>query len=110
MELFSIIFTILTCMGVFALALLGLHYVWLKQHNSDVPKPNSGDLLNPRDQNISKLKSFRDLINIYLPILWEFDVNYWLKNVGLDGYTYLYFQREMLKMFILFGFSSCFLL
>jgi hypothetical protein len=106
MELFSIIFTVLTTGLVFAISLYGFDRIWLKQHHGDIPSTEDSSITTSIRNGNQQVKSFRELIKVFGPILWEFDTKYWIKNIGLDGYSYLYFQREMLKMFILFGISS----
>ena len=82
--------------------------------------PNIAEL--PIDKNINiqemnrrrlyaKTKTFAIFKKMFLGIVYKLEMEYWVLHCGTDGYLYLLFQRQMLKLsvylsVIMFLFSS----
>lgn len=111
MDLLSIIFAIIVSIGTFIACLYGLHVLWLKPHQSEIPVESNQYFHDSHHKKMSpdeliRVKSLSELLEVYIPLILKLDPRYWIHNIGLDGYTYLYFQRELIKMFLVFGIVS----
>jgi len=111
-DFFSILFSIIISLGTFTASLFALHYFWLKPHSAQIPsneeQPSSTLKSRIRNEDITTtVKSLKEMLYVYLPLITNLDTKYWVKNIGLDGYIYLYFQRQLIKMVILFLIVYC---
>ena len=46
----------------------------------------------------AKTKTFSIFKQMFLSIVYKLDMEYWVLHCGTDGYLYLLFQRQMLKL------------
>ena len=46
----------------------------------------------------AKTKTFGIFKQMFLSIVYKFEMEYWVLHCGTDGYLYLLFQRQMLKL------------
>jgi len=110
-DFYSIIFAIVIAFGTFVGSLFALHYFWLKPHFSEIPvnedMPSSSLRNRIRNEEVKTVKNLKDMLQTYLPLIINLDTKYWVKNIGLDGYVYLYFQKQIIKMLILFLIVYC---
>lgn len=111
MDLLSIIFAIIASIGTFVACLYGLHRLWLQPHQSEIPVETGHYFTDSPRKKMSpdeliRVKSLSELLEVYIPLILKLDSRYWIHNIGLDGYTYLYFQRELIKMLLVFGIVS----
>jgi hypothetical protein len=112
MELLSIIFTALLSFGTFGASLFGLHHIWLKPHTADIPAESTAThrrLMRQKSLNEDdyiKVRTLSEMLKVYLPLIMKLEPKYWIHNVGLDGYAYLYYQKELIKTLIMFGIVS----
>jgi hypothetical protein len=101
-NIFLLLFTFTISCIALIVALVGFNYIWVKQHFIDIPLEAS-EIDNKNQNTVVQIKSFRELVHYFWPRWREFDTRYWVANVGLDSYAFLYVQREFLKMFLVFG-------
>ncbi len=104
---FSIFIAIIVSFGTFFGALLALHSLWLKPHSSEIPTSEDNEIPHSprrriRGEDIKQIKSLREMLKTYLPLIKSLESKYWINNIGLDGYAYLYFQRQLIKLLLIF--------
>ena len=46
----------------------------------------------------AKTKTFSIFKRMFLSIVYKLEMEYWVLHCGTDGYLYLLFQRQMLKL------------
>lgn len=85
------------------LALFIFKKIWISRFPAEIPTKQKTH--NEKD-NYHRLSTLRQLWQVFIPLWREFDAQYWVQNVGLDAYSYIYFQREILKMLMIFGIFS----
>ena len=112
MALVGLIIALVISFGTFGCSLYGLHRFWLKPHHSDIPvwtakSSRSASIKKSDPEDYKSVKSLRELIKVYIPLILDLDSGYWIKNVGLEGYTYLYFQKTLIKLLVVIGIASC---
>lgn len=75
-------------------------YCYLPIGQYELPRMNSGE-------DIYAPTNIFDFIKKYSRILYDLKSNYWIDVCGLDGYCYLYLQRQLIRMvgvfFLIFG-------
>ena len=101
-----LIAAIISC-TVFFGSLIVLHFLWLRPHKVGIPNASDDATYSPRkdigrERGITWAESIGQALKAYLPLLKKLDSRYWVSNIGLDGYTYLLFQRQMLRMLFVF--------
>lgn len=112
MELLSIIFTAIIAFGTFGASLFGLQYLWLKPYSADIPAESTAShrrLMRTRSLNedeYTKVKNLPEMLKAYLPLILRLEPKYWTHNIGLDGYAYLYYQKELIKILVMLGIVS----
>ena len=95
----TIIFTIIISLLAICLAMSLFNYIWVKSNFVEIPIDiQDSDERSKRIQKTLTMKSLSELISTFLPIWRDLDPKYCISNVGLDAYSYIYYQREILKM------------
>ena len=112
MELLSILFAIIISFGTFGASLYGLHLFWLKPYGSEIPNKNHPKLSVSEDNNanngkFTRVSGLSETLKAYIPLITNLDTKYWISNVGIDGYTYLFYQRELMRALVIFGLVAC---
>lgn len=115
MDLLSVIFAIIVSFGTFGASLYALDRFWLKVHHCVVPldkQKTDRELHSKRegDEETRTVKTLHEMLETYLPLIIDLDSEYWIKQIGVDGYTYLYFQKQLIKILVIFGILSCLVL
>lgn len=49
----------------------------------------------------AKTKTFSIFKRMFLSIVYKLEMEYWVLHCGTDGYLYLLFQRQMLKLSVI---------
>ncbi len=94
---------------VFSLALYLLDLIWLKPGHCQIPLENPQLESNPsirsslRGNEDKQVKGLSEMLKLYMPLIRSLDSKYWIQHIGLDGYTYLYFQRQLLTLLSIVG-------
>lgn len=94
----SLVFSFFLNVGFVVFSVAFLCQVWIKNYGVEFPNPGfqvDGAQL-PNGSYTSK-RPLKVLI-AYCRLIWSLDPNYWVSNVGLDGYSYLYYLRCMMGL------------
>jgi hypothetical protein len=92
---------------ILLLGILLWYLIWIKQYGSSIPYPQFGE-----ETNITYLhtKNF----SIILHQLWirfkEFNKHYIIRNIGIESYVYLLFQKKVINIFLSISVLSLFFL
>jgi hypothetical protein len=66
---------------------------------------HEGEILNDQKKEIgqrkNKVSSFWDFFKHFIPLIVSFEKKYWLSHLGLDGYSYLFYQRKIISLLFL---------
>lgn len=87
---------------VITVGLIAFKLIWLSKYPAEIPNPEKGSSQKPLQAH-----NLKALVKTFGPIWWKFDENYWLENLGLDGYAYIYYQRSVLRMLLAFSVFLC---
>lgn len=108
MNWLSIVFAAVISFAVFFGSLIVLHFLWLKPHKVGIPESSEYESYSPRkdigpnQRGVIWAESLRQALKAYIPLIKKLDSRYWVSNIGLDGYSYLLFQRQILRMLFVF--------
>lgn len=103
LEVYPLVTTATLSTVIITIGLLAFRWIWLSKYPAEIPNPDKGPGLN----RPLAAKNLTEFLRRFVPIWWNFDENYWLENLGLDGYSYVYYQRSILRMLLAFGLFLC---
>lgn len=93
-------FTVGLSAGIISASLYVFRRIWISKFPAEIPKKvKTGDAR----QDFIYLSTLKQIKSNFIPVWKELDPKYWIENIGLDGYAYLYFQRKIISMFAVFG-------
>jgi len=96
--IFGIVYIILFIIGAVG-GCIAWYHIWFKPGYCSLPDETNQDL----NTSVSKVYiSLSNFVNTFLELLRKMEPEYWIRHTGLDGFGYLYVQRGILKLFILF--------
>jgi hypothetical protein len=103
------------------LAMVLFYHMWVRRTDFLFPRGNYKEVQKRNRHSVDeeehdghageyiKTKTLRDYLEVMRLILWEIDPEYWMRHVGFDGkfdftegYSYIVFQRQMIKSFFIF--------
>jgi len=109
-QFLPILIALIISVTTFSVALYLLNLIWLKPGHCQIPVESLAIESNPsirsslRGGNEDKqVKGLSEMLELYIPLIWSLDTKYWVRHIGLDGYTYLYFERQLLILLSAIG-------